>query len=262
MDRIESWAKVKAIILAAGCGTRLRPLTHKTSKCLIQIGDKCLLEHILLALHKCGVSNAAIVVGYCADQIKRRISDYHYGIEIRYITNPFYDFHGSQYSLSLAEDELKDTDTLIVEGDILLHHKLVNLLLDNQRSDSVLVDTRKTFDATRSVIVLGRSGIVEEFVYDPTHKNVFDAIDDRSRIVGESLQVWKFSFEGSKALAADLHYYKEGLGGTRDFRTNLYSINRVIRTRPMQYVDNIGLPWRNINTIEDVEAAKSLNFER
>jgi choline kinase len=220
-----------------------------------------LLEHSLLSLSKCGVNEAVIVVGYLADQVKRRIGDYNFGIEIRYIFNPNYNFHSSQYSLSLAEPELGDADTLVMEGDILLHRKLLPLILDHKNSNSVLVDTRKSIEASRSVIVLGKNGIVERFVFDPSHEDVFDLIDDRSRIVGESLQVWKFSISGSRILARDLRHYRDRLGKQKDSRTNLYSINRAIQLEPMHYIDSLALPWRNINTIHDIEMAETMDLE-
>lgn len=253
--------RVKAIILAAGVGMRLSPLTRNTPKCLVRVKGVRVLEHSLLSLSYCGIKKAVIVVGYLADQVKEKIGSNCFGIEIRYVFNPLYNFHSSQYSLSLAETELGDTDSLVMEGDILLHRKLLPLIFAHKHSNSVLVDTMKSIEATRSVVVLGRNGIVEKFVFDPSHRNVFNLINDRSRIVGESLQIWKFSLEGSNALAEDLRCYRHKLGKQRDSRTNLYSINRVIRVQPMHYVDSIGLPWRNINTVEDIENTDAMDFE-
>jgi choline kinase len=252
---------VKAIILAAGLGTRLLPLTQNMQKCLIQVKDKSLLEVSLLSLSKCGVKDAVIIVGHYADQVKERIGNSRFGIKMKYIFNPLYNFHGCQYSLSLAEDEFRDTDVLVMEGDVLLHPKLFSMVLNSRHKNSVLIDTKKQLDATRSVIILGRNGIVEKFVFDPSHQNVFALIDDCSKIAGESLQVWRFSTEASNALADDLRQYKEGLGNEPDLRTNLYSINRVIQVYQMRYIDSQGLPWVNINTLNDIKEVRAMNFE-
>lgn len=252
---------MKAIILAAGSGTRLLPLTLETPKCLIRIKNVTLLEHVLLSLSKCGVKNAAIVVGHFADKVVAEIGTKKFGVNIRFIINTHYDFHASEYSLSLADEELEDTKALIMEGDILLNTKLLQLIANDRNENSALVDTRKVIEPTRAVITLGRNGIVDEFVFDPSHQDVLRLVDDRSRIVGESMQVWKLSVAASNALADDLRHYKRTLGTRRDSRTNLYSINRVISTHRMHYIKSQGLDWRNINTIHDIETAESMDLE-
>ena len=71
--------EINALVLAAGYGTRLRPLTLTTPKCLVPIGDKPILEHWLENLEKCGCSNAIINTHYLAEKVhsfldKRQIS--------------------------------------------------------------------------------------------------------------------------------------------------------------------------------------------
>lgn len=62
---------MKAVILAAGQGTRLRPLTNDKPKCLVEVAGKPLLEHQLAAMHACGLRDIHIVGGYRADQLDR-----------------------------------------------------------------------------------------------------------------------------------------------------------------------------------------------
>jgi len=62
---------MKAVVLAAGEGQRLRPLTLTRPKHMIQIGGKPLLEHLILALKEAGINNFLIVVHHKAEQIKR-----------------------------------------------------------------------------------------------------------------------------------------------------------------------------------------------
>ena len=60
---------MKAVILAAGIASRLRPLTDTTPKCLLKIGKRCLLERAFDALIQNGFSDFIIVTGYCQQQI-------------------------------------------------------------------------------------------------------------------------------------------------------------------------------------------------
>lgn len=62
---------MKAIILAAGQGTRLRPLTDHKPKCLVELAGKPMLEHQLTTLRGAGINEIHIVAGYCAEQLDR-----------------------------------------------------------------------------------------------------------------------------------------------------------------------------------------------
>jgi len=76
---------MKAMILAAGRGERLRPLTDTTPKPLMQVGAHSLIEYHLLALKKAGIEDIVINLAWLGDQIESRLGDgSHYGVNIRY----------------------------------------------------------------------------------------------------------------------------------------------------------------------------------
>jgi len=75
---------MQAIILAAGKGTRLRPLTHKIPKTLVSVAGKPILEHTLQALPP-QIKEVVLVVGYKGDHIKRHLGDTHAGRKIIYV---------------------------------------------------------------------------------------------------------------------------------------------------------------------------------
>ena len=62
---------MKAIILAAGQGTRLRPLTNDKPKCLVELANKPLLDHQLSVLRYTGINDIHVVAGYRAEQLNR-----------------------------------------------------------------------------------------------------------------------------------------------------------------------------------------------
>jgi choline kinase len=103
----------KAIVLAAGVGSRLRPFTADRPKCLVEVGGRTLIEHQLRALRACGVEDVVMVVGYCADRVRRQV-----GGAVRYIENERYEATNSLYSLSLASAELS-SGVLILNSDVL-----------------------------------------------------------------------------------------------------------------------------------------------
>jgi choline kinase len=125
---------MKAIILAAGAGTRLSPLTNGCPKCLVKVGPQRLIDYQLQALRQAGVDEVVLVVGYEAEQIRA-----HCGGAARYIENPDYLGTNSIYSLYLAAAEL-DADTFLFNCDILFHPQVLRRLL--ARPNAVAVDAR------------------------------------------------------------------------------------------------------------------------
>ena len=78
---------MKGIILAAGMGTRLKPLTDVTPKCLVPVNGKPMLEYQLECLARAGLPEIVLIVGYRADQIIGRIGNYFQGMAITYVKN-------------------------------------------------------------------------------------------------------------------------------------------------------------------------------
>ncbi len=104
---------MQAVILAAGKGTRLRPLTDRIPKALVDIKGTPLIEHILSALPK-DISEIVVIVGYLADQIQRHVGPLWHGIPVRYVVQDPLD--GTGTAIHLAKDLLHGS-FLVVNGD-------------------------------------------------------------------------------------------------------------------------------------------------
>ena len=118
---------MKIIILAAGKGERLMPLTRNTPKPLIDIGDgKTLLEEQIDRLQKSGaVDEIVLVVGYLAEQIEAKLKMLlNTGIKITTVFNPFYELSNNLLSLWLAKHEMND-QFLITNGDNLFSSDVI-----------------------------------------------------------------------------------------------------------------------------------------
>lgn len=249
---------MKGIILAAGRGTRLHPLTREVPKALIHLENQTVLERIIYTLSMSGVQEAVIVVGYMADKIKKKIGDLCHNVRITYVMNNYFDTYRWQYSLALTEDELRGSTCILIEGDLVIGLTLIQAVA-NAPGQTVLIDKEKQLDPKRSVVVLGKDDTVESFVYDEDHKDVFALIPDKAQIIGESMQVWKFDAQGATILADELRSFKQQLTSNEGFSVHeLYAINRAIKRHTMKATPSQGLPWLNLNTVQDVDHAKKL----
>lgn len=122
---------MKAIILVAGTGLRLRPLTDARPKCLVPLKGTPLLEYQLSALRACGIENISLVTGYkSAALAPYSLTSYQ---------NPRFDSTNMVYSLFCAEKEFDD-DLVICYGDIVFETRVLEALLGSDSEFSVVVD--------------------------------------------------------------------------------------------------------------------------
>ncbi|MFX1531010.1 MAG: sugar phosphate nucleotidyltransferase [Promethearchaeota archaeon] len=131
---------MKVIILNAGIGKRLAPLTNKIPKCLIKISNNnTILDHQLKNIIKLGFEDFIIPTGPFEDQIINHIDKNYPNINVQYVNNPVYDKTNYIYSLYLTKDVIND-DVLYSHGDLIFSENLVKLLLNSKDSDCVLVN--------------------------------------------------------------------------------------------------------------------------
>ena len=108
---------MKAIILAAGRGTRLYPYTQYIPKCLLDIGGVTILEHQLNHIRDCGISEVVIVVGFGFEKVENFLRNFDsLGMRIKTLYNPFYRTTNSLISLWIARGEMDD-DIIVMNGD-------------------------------------------------------------------------------------------------------------------------------------------------
>jgi len=132
----------KAVILAAGRGTRMRELTAELPKPLIEVREKPVLQHIIEGLGNAGIGDCLIVVGYRADAVQDFFGDgSRYNVAIQYKTQTVQD--GTGRVVELAHDFVTDRPFILAYGDILVdpaNYRRVVDLPDNV--DAMLTVTR------------------------------------------------------------------------------------------------------------------------
>ena len=119
----------KGVILAAGDGDRLAPLTTTCPKVLLPVKDKPIISYPIEALAAAGISEIAIVVGYLADKVTEMLGDGStFGVRLQYIFNPDY-LGGNAISVYRAKDWAQGDPIVLCMGDHVIEPKLVRRLM-------------------------------------------------------------------------------------------------------------------------------------
>lgn len=135
---------MRAIILSAGQGKRLLPLTQDTPKCLLEVQDGVsVLSHQLATLATCGIRRASVIIGFGADQVEEYLAKHPVpGIEVETHYNPFYALSDNLATVWLARPQMTD-DFVLMNGDTLFEAGVLRTLLASPHAPLTLTINRK-----------------------------------------------------------------------------------------------------------------------
>ena len=226
-----SWCR-KAVILAAGRGTRLGTLAEEMPKCLLPVGGKALLDHHLDSLAAAGIQDVTVVVGFEGDRVVA-----HAAGRCRIVVNDRYETTNSIVSLHLAGAHLRGHAFVMQNGDVLYHPELIRRLLDAQRPNACLIDADRAHVEHEYHVALD-GGWVAEYSREVS----------AGRSAGESAQLIKVGTADSAAFFDRLGAVIDA-GGQRGFPLQAY--DALIAGDGLWPVYAAGLPWWEIDTLED-----------
>ncbi|MGQ9615870.1 MAG: phosphocholine cytidylyltransferase family protein [Spirochaetota bacterium] len=167
----------RAIILAAGLGSRLKPMTDHAPKCLTEVNGTPILLQILHNLHTNGINECTIVTGYLSDIIRTTIGSRYENVKLEYVHNDIYMKTNNIYSLWLARKVLED-GSLLIESDVFFRSNTLknafNTMGDKSfyiagrydgRENEILIKTDRELKIKSIDILHNRSGKKENFHY-------------------------------------------------------------------------------------------------
>jgi len=244
---------MRTIILCAGIGERLRPLTYDTNKALLKIGEKTLIEHWLDALiySDADVDVVHIIIGHYGYKFRKLLGSKYKNLKIQFMENRLHKITGAAQSLYIAYNILKNNSCIVLEGDHYMHPKLMKTLIESEYENCLLVDENLShlkFD--EEVIAYGYRGILEKLKWLPPYPD---------NPLGEALTIFKLSKEASNSLASILEIYLLEDGPAK--REIIEPFNRLIKSHDMQYIKTNGKSWIEIDFLEDLEKAREMKFE-
>ncbi|MBN2788884.1 MAG: phosphocholine cytidylyltransferase family protein [Candidatus Delongbacteria bacterium] len=176
---------MRAIIIAAGKGTRLYPLTKNTPKSLLEIGNGItMLESQLHSLKENNIKDVTIIVGYRAEQIEAKIKKYQDDFNINTVFNPFYDCSNNLISVWMARHWMKD-EFITINGDDIFKPSVIENLLKSESNITMVIDEKEKYDED-DMKVVHSDGLVQQ-----VSKKI-----SMEEVNGESVGIIKFSGRG------------------------------------------------------------------
>ncbi len=243
---------MQAVILAAGQGIRLRPLTDHCPKCLVEVGGRPILRYQLEALADAGVRECVIVVGHRAAQVRDLFGTRFRDVSITYVENEIFDRTNNIYSLWLARREITG-DLLLLEGDLIFEPELLVDLLDVPFENVAVVDRFQP--PMNGTVILAHGDWASAMVLKRDQPRGFD--------YGPALKtvnIYKFSYRAvSEHLMPALgRYVSQG-------RTDHYyemAISRAVAegTIQLQVLRTGPRAWAEVDTVEDLVDAERMRF--
>lgn len=237
---------MKAIILAAGKGTRLNGVELKP-KCLFEVGGSTLLQRQVSAIAEAGIDEIVLVLGFEAERIKR-----HCGENVSFVTNERFGETSSLYSLWLAKEHLVD-GFVVLNCDVLFHPELLTRLLSAPHDDALLIDfvdkqNNQLGDEEMKVKV--RGGVVVDI-----SKKMDPAEAD-----GENVGVVKFSRDGARRLIAEMDRLIFSGECDRDWAPRAF--REFAERYPLHAIGTDNYPWIEIDFPEDYRRAQEEVFPK
>ena len=165
---------MKAIIMAGGFGTRLRPLTLGLPKPMVPMGNKPMMEHVVNLLKKHGFDHILSLLYFQPDAIRDYFGDgSQFGVKMEYRLAE--DDYGTAGSVRNAYDFFEDERILIISGDVLTDFDLTSVIHfhEARQADATMVLTQMENPLAYGVVITDEQGRIERFMEKPTWGEVF-----------------------------------------------------------------------------------------
>jgi choline kinase len=238
---------MNAIVLSAGQGRRLLPLTERDPKCLLEVdGPRTVLELQLRALARCGIRTATVVLGFGADRVERflagiRIS----GLRVETLFNPFFASSDNLATCWLARGAMT-ADFVLLNGDTLFEDRVLQRVLEAPPAPITVTidhkagydddDMKVSIDASRRLLAIGKRLAPES-------------------VGGESIGMLCFRETGVKAFRDELERVIRTPEGLRAWYLSV--VNEMAARIPIATVSIDGLWWREIDSPKDLEGVRA-----
>jgi len=236
---------MKALILAAGIGSRLGEATKDLPKCLVPVNGKPILEYQLDALLANGITDVALVLGYKKEKIlafleskeKYKLMNFTFALNLEYATT------NSSYSYWQARSLIGNEPYIHLNCDIILFPPLIKRLKESSFENAILVDRKVKLDASMEQVILDGDRVVKM---------------DKANLPG-AMGRGSGMAKLSPAAVAVMKERVKGFVEQGDKNQHCHGLMRYALTKvPFYALDASDLCFREINTPEELRGAEEI----
>jgi choline kinase len=238
--------RMRAIVLSAGQGKRLLPLTAELPKCLLRLdGERSLLEFQLATLARCGIKGVTVVAGFGAERVERFLAETAVpGLAVDLVYNPFYAVSDNLATCWVVREAMRE-DFLLLNGDTLFEPTVLRRLLGTPPAPiTVTIDHKPGYDEDDMKVSLDDDGrlvaIGKALKPERVHGESIGLLLFRGRGVGLFRSAVEHAMRRPEALRSWYLSVIDGLAAEGEVAT------ASIR----------GMWWREIDSPEDLEEAR------
>ena len=237
---------IKAVVLAAGIGSRINKITKSIPKTMIEINNKCIYEYILENLVNNNIYNVVFVIGYRASKLKPILMAKckELGINLEVVENKQYKTTNTMYSLWLARDLLK-SDFIYLHGDLLFSSKMLSLFIQCHHKNCVLVDKNNPLDWDDAMKIISNNNLLK-YMSKSITLNEMD---------GVAIGIYKFNKQGSKILFKTIKDLIEA-GITKNWVSE--AINIMSKHIDINLQISKLHAWADVDNLSDLKSAKKI----
>lgn len=246
-SRVLGYLQVKVIILGAGQGKRLLPLTEMVPKALLDVGGRSLIGRQIDAFVACGIKEFVVVTGYgdglMETALKEISSDL--GIQVRTVFNPFYSVSDNLASCWMARHEMTG-DFIQVNGDNIFKADLVAHLLSAPQAEvTVAINHKESYDADDMKVMMDAERVTEIGKRLP-----LEAVD------AEAIGFYLFRGDGGQKYADVLDSMVRGPQGLKQwFVTAVAGLSKIVDVRAHAFDD---YEWAEVDFPADLQHARQV----
>ncbi len=238
---------MKAIILAAGVGSRIRPLTNNCPKCLLKIGGKTILEMMISHIHDCGISEIVFVLGYLQEQIKDYVKAKFPNLNAHFVTNDKYTETNTGFSLMLTKDFIRNSGFVKFDADVVFDIEILKKLIECEYASCLCIDKDINLDAEEIKVIIDDQNRVIKASKTVNPQNA----------VGESIGIEKISSETAKLLFAELEIMMADEKKHQEYYEGAYE-RLIEKNVHFHALDISGFRWTEIDTKKDFITAERI----
>lgn len=241
---------MQALMLAAGMGKRLGVYTQNSTKCMVPVNNKTLIEYAIEALLAANIKTLILVIGYKGSVLQDFLKDKYPQMNIIWINNPDYNKTNNIYSLYLALKKFEQDDTILLESDLIFDANIIKELIQNPEPNLAVVSKFERWMDGTVTLLNKKNNIIgmlpkKNFVWK--NKNEYH----------KTVNIYKFSKQFIKDYYAPFLISYQKAYGKNEYYEQALRVISFLDSSSLKAYPVSGERWYEIDDMQDLSIASN-----